>query len=102
MIDTVDVIRSKTFILDAQERGDGFVEAIHLNNEDIEELLLFKPNLEAGEPVIAEIMQPKDKNIEMYRWDQNIKTFFHSKKTLNRYKKNRKNDADEPILQTSN
>lgn len=99
MIDTIDVVLSKTFVLDAQERSDGFIEAVRLNNStDMEELLLFKPELESGQPVVHESLNPNDKRIEMYRWDVNVKTFFHSKKTLSKYKKTKKNDQDEPSL----
>ena len=104
MIDTIDIIRSKLFVLDAQVRADGYIEAVHLNSKDIEEVLLFSSETtDKGEPVLMETFtNPKDENIEMYRWSAHLQTFFHSKQTLHKFKKNRKNDQDEPILPQSN
>jgi hypothetical protein len=99
MIDTIDIIKSVEWIVDAHERADGYIEAVFCNNVADEQLRMYEPILNKhNEPVFRSGKIP---NPEMYRFCKKTKTWFHSKKTLNLYKKNKK-EACEPVLQTEN
>ncbi len=100
MIETIDIIKADDHIVDAQTRSDGFIEAIFCSGSMEEQLLMYGPDLNIhGMPIYRSGPIPP---VEMYRLCKKTKTWFHSKKTLNLYKKNKKDDANEPVLQTEN
>jgi hypothetical protein len=100
MIEAIDIIKADDYIVDAQTRSDGFIEAVFCSNITDEQLFMYEPNLNIhGMPIFRSGSIPP---VEMYRFCKKTKTWFHSKKTLNIYKKNKKEDASEPVLQTEN
>lgn len=91
---TTDIIKGlNPLILDAQERDDGYVEAVHLTGSDNEELLLYEVN--NGTPVLMEVVDPDSSKPEMYRWDKRLRTWFHSRKTQSKLKKKEKEEKEE-------
>ena len=78
-MDTIDIIKSDEFIIDAQERDDGLIEAVFCNNFTDEQLFMYEPCLDKNdEPVFKCGTIP---NPEMYKYNKNLKTWFHSRKT---------------------
>jgi len=92
MMDALDIIKSGEFIVDAQERDDGYIEAVFCNNED-EQLFMYEPCLDKhNEP---KFMSGKIPNPEMYQYNKKLKIWFHSKKTQFKFKKKDKSEKDD-------
>ena len=98
-MDTIDIIKASSFIIDAQERDDGYVEAVYFNAQDEEELLFYESWLDVndrpvqyGNSIPAGSIEAERLTPEMYRYDKNLKTWFHSRKTQLKFKKKDKND----------
>ena len=91
---TTDIIKGLTpLILDAQERDDGYIEAVHLTRDDNEELLLY--HVDNNNPILLEVVDPDSSKPEMFRWDKRLRTWFHSKKTQGLLKKKEKEEKEE-------
>ena len=97
MLDTIDIIKSEEFIVDAQERDDGLIEAVFCNNFTDEQLFFYEAELDKYERPV-EYIPPGPVEVtgvvpEMYRYNKKLKTWFHSRKTQLKFKK--KNIEDE-------
>tara|TARA_R110000824_G_scaffold373482_1_gene563879 strand:+ start:74 stop:346 length:273 start_codon:yes stop_codon:yes gene_type:complete len=88
-MDTLDIIKSGEYIVDAQARDDGFIEAVFCNDE-AEQLFMYEPCLDKNdEPVFRPGVIPKP---EMYKYHKKLKIWFHSKKTQLKFKKKATDD----------
>jgi hypothetical protein len=84
-LDTLDYVRVTSNIIDAHQRDDGLIEAV---TQD-EELKIFHQKMKSGKLVeVTNMLTTGSIKPEMYKLHKKLKVWFHSNKTLKRYKKN--------------
>jgi hypothetical protein len=98
-MNTIDIVKSQDFIIDAQTRDDGLIEAVSCNNHTDEQLLFYEKFLDKHDELVEYIPPgPVEKTgvvPEMYRYHKKLKTWFHSPKTQKLFKKKDKQEKTE-------
>lgn len=84
MIEAVDILRTEVTILDAQQRDDGYVEAVYDKGDNEEQLQLFDKN--------AKRVEWNGREPEMYKLHKKLQIWFHSFKTLSKFKPAKNNE----------